>query len=130
VKVVAGWVLALLLVIGAGVGAEAVAGVGVATGAFGNVDGQIIQVGGPPGNPDVGVRGLVALTNISSGVSYHASAGRKSGYSVKVPPGAYSVTGSSLDDYSDGHPMGAYARQPVTVLAGTTVHVDLYVQIR
>jgi hypothetical protein len=103
---------------------------GTASRASSTVIGQMIQVGGPAGAPDVVVHGAITLTSVSSGVSYHTSATRKHGYSIVVPPGTYRVTGSSLDDFSDGHPMAAYGRQPVLVSAGATVRVDLYVQIR
>lgn len=77
------------------------------------------------------VKGVVTLTNVSSGASYRASSNRSSGYSVQLPPGDYSVTGISLDDFSGGQPMGAFARgSPVVVTAEAIVEVNLYVQIR
>jgi hypothetical protein len=97
--------------------------------AVGTVDGRMIQVGGPPGAPSISVRGVVTLTNLSSGVRYRATANRTSGYSIKVPPGTYNVTGSSLQDFDNGHEMSASAGQPVHIRAGTTSIVDLYIQI-
>jgi hypothetical protein len=116
--------------VGAGVGAEAGIAVGLGSPADGTVDGQIIQVGGPAGTPDMAVRGIVTLTNVASGISYHASANRTGGYAIKLPPGTYSVKGISLSDYSDGEPMGAVGAQSVAVVSGEAVEVNLYVQIR
>jgi hypothetical protein len=97
--------------------------------AVGTVDGRIIQVGGPSGAPSISVRGVVTLRNLSSGVRYRATANGTSGYSIKVPPGTYNVTGSSLQDFDNGHEMSASAGQPVHVRAGTTSDVNLYIQI-
>jgi hypothetical protein len=109
---------------------DMVAGVVTTTSATGTVSGQIIQVGGPAGAANRAVRGVVTLTAVSSGAKYQVSSGPPGGYSVRVPAGTYDVSGISLDDLSDGHPMGALGKSPVVVMAGRTVHVDLYVQIR
>jgi hypothetical protein len=109
---------------------DMVAAVVTTTSATGTVSGQIIQVGGPAGAPNRAVRGVVTLTDVSSGAKYQVSSGPPGGYSVTVPAGSYDVSGISLDDSSDGHPMGAIGKSPVVVVAGRTVHVDLYVQIR
>jgi hypothetical protein len=122
VKVVIPWVLALLVVIGAGVGVEA--GLGVGTPALGTVDGKILQVEGAVLGPPFPVYGTITLTNVSSRVSYHASCTRTSGFSVTVPPGTYSLSGFSGHSYSDGEAVSA---GPFLVRPGATVQITLYV---
>ena len=39
------------------------------------------------------VRGVVALTNVSTGAKYHADSKGRSGYSIEAPVGTYTVTG-------------------------------------
>lgn len=111
-------------------GEDMVAGVVTTTRPTGTVSGQIIQVGGPAGALNRVVHGIVTFTNVASRTKYQVSSGRPAGYSIEIPAGTYDVSGISLDDHSDGQPMGAIGKSPVVVAAGRTVHVDLYVQIR
>jgi hypothetical protein len=122
VKVVASWVVALLVVIGVGVGIEA--GLGVGRPALATVDGKIFQVEGAVQGPPFPVYGATTLTNVSSGVSYHASCTRTSGFSVTIPPGTYSLSGSSGHSFSDGEAVSA---GPFLARPGATVHINLYV---
>ena len=96
---------------------------------MGTVTGRIIQVGGPSEAPSIPVRGVVTLTNVSTGVKYLADAKGKSGFSVQVPVGTYRLTGRSEQDFSNGHEMTTNPSPPVRVRQGTTSRVNLYISI-
>ena len=89
---------------------------------MGTVTGRIVQVGGIERGASA-VRGVVTLTNVSTGVQYHADSKGKAGYSIEVPVGTYTVTGR-------GHGgLAATARQTVHVRQSKTSRVNLIIPI-
>jgi hypothetical protein len=92
----------------------------------GTVAGHMYQVGGPaPGSP-VAVRGVVMLTNVTTGTKYAADSNGKTGYRVQVPVGTYKVSGLSAQDLANGHEMTAFpASTSVIVRQGTTARDNL-----
>jgi hypothetical protein len=87
---------------------------------YGRILGTLEAVGGPaPGTPRP-LRGSITLRN-SSGTAFTATAGSDGAFSVRIPPGPYTVIGRSpLYDsgIADCQPI-----EPVTVVAGTTIRV-------
>jgi hypothetical protein len=89
------------------------------------VTGRIEIVGGPVSlsglTPTSPVPGTV--TAVSGSVTRHGSAGRDGAFTLVVPVGTYTLTGTS-PNYDDGHTHCA-ATAPVAVVKGATAHADI-----
>ena len=128
VKRVVFWLVAVLLVIGIGVGIE----VAVTSGShFGTITGEIIQVGGKPGpggrTPQTVVAGEVTFIYGSSDAPYYVMSTTRQGYSIQLPAGIYDFDAYSLPTYAEAYPMKDV---PVVVTAGSTSHLNFYVHVR
>jgi hypothetical protein len=85
----------------------------------GTVEGQLVREGGPsPGGP-VPLPGVVVLGAIGEDVSYPVDAGADGAFRASVPPGTYSLSGTSPKVLSDGKEMQCLAARPVVVRPGS-----------
>jgi hypothetical protein len=95
-------------------------------GAIATITGNLEAVGGlPPGSPRPLPGNIVATRLVHS---YTAPVGSGGRYSVTVPPGPYTLTGRS--PLYGGGSYECQAGDPVTVLSGATVTVNVYCQER
>jgi hypothetical protein len=86
----------------------------------GTVEGQLVAEGGPsPGGP-VPLPGDVVLSAMGEGVSYPVDAGGDGAFRASVPPGTYSLSGTSPKVLSDNKEMQCLAARPVAVRPGST----------
>ena len=97
---------------------------------LGTVTGRMYQVGGPAPSSPVAVRGVVTLTNVTTGTKYHSTVKEKSGYDIAVPTGTYRVSGLSESDFANGHEMSAFpANAVIKVHRDRAVAENVYVSI-
>ena len=97
------------------------------------ISGHLLAVGGPGGVPPRPLRGSISVAvdapeNYASG-GFHllgTQAGSDGSYSISVPPGTYSVTGSS-PQYNGGGTT-CFSKGVVTVTQGTAVVVNVLCQ--
>jgi len=91
----------------------------------GLVLGTLDAVGGPaPGAPRP-LPGTITLLN-SNGTRFTATAGSNGTFSVRVPPGSYTITGRS--PLYDSGTVDCQSIEPVTVGAGASTHLQVLCQ--
>lgn len=131
-RVAAGSML-MVAVLGAGAlpsllrGPSATTRVAASSGQDATVTGVLRMTGGPAGADQPGVSGVVVLRS-SRGPEITTTAGSDGTFAVAVPPGSYTVTGTS-PQYADGGGT-CRATDPVTVSAGARADVDVACQVR
>jgi hypothetical protein len=84
----------------------------------GTVEGRLLRDGGPAPGPPVGLPGSVLADGAAQGLAYPASTTVRGSFELAVPPGRYTLTGSSPKVVSDGKPLACSAEHPVTVWPG------------
>jgi hypothetical protein len=91
---------------------------GTVTGSFEMVGGPVTLSGTTPSHP---LSGTVTAT--SGGVTRHASAGTDGAFTLVVPVGTYTLSGTSPQ--MDSGQSSCTAASPVTVVEGGTTHADI-----
>jgi hypothetical protein len=86
----------------------------------GIVEGRLVRVGGPAPGPAVGLPGSVVLDNAVEGLAYPISTRGNGMFKVSMPPGRYTVTGSSPKVLSDDKQLPCSAESSVMVRAAKT----------
>lgn len=91
----------------------------------GTLRGQLLFVGGPPsGKP----RPLTGFVTFAGPTRTHVRVGRGGQFLARLPTGVYRVVGHS-PQYGYGR-SPCFATSTASVVAGTTVHVDVFCQGR
>ncbi len=88
-----------------------------------DVTGTLRMTGGPPGATTPGVAGSVSFQPLAGGQPRTATADGLGSFSISLPPGQYSVTGTS-PDFNDGRTL-CRAEDPVTVGTSKLANVDV-----
>jgi hypothetical protein len=113
---IAAFVLAVLVVIGVGVGGLAATGSGLPVG---TVTGRFVEMGGPYPGLSIPLSGHVVFSS-ARGANYSTSSDAHGQWALSVPPGTYAVTGFS-PKWDDGR-APCRAGNRVRVRAGAVVN--------
>jgi hypothetical protein len=91
------------------------------SGPTGTVTGHLVMAGGPA--PGVTVRVPGTITAVSPSRTQQASAGKDGSFTLVLPAGTYTLSGTS-PQYDDGHGK-CVAAAPVTVRQGAVTRADV-----